>query len=322
MLSEIKNRRKNKIFLENSTKTFKNILLKYNQKDKDKNLSTKQILLNLIQSKIKNVENEENEKEYIVKEVKRNILVKNKMISAFGLRALNHYDDAKNVDIKMKMKIDKYKFFNPLIDSNSKIPNSSRESYFSEKYKSLKIINFPKITKGMIKPNRINSTNKNKCDNSISIIKINEYSFDNKNDISETEPNKSNDSQSVQKILSSFKNNKNNNKENILNICETSNNISEISNKNSYSNLFPIILNTPLTTERNNSNIKNKRINMSFKKKNSVLNYNYLEKIQRIKEKLISEGKKKKKYFENNQYGCDKFKMKYNYLSQKYFDIQ
>ena len=324
MLSENKNEGKCNIFLKNSTKTFKNIISKYNKKEKEKARS-KQLLLNFIQSKIKQIENEETVNEYIIKEVKRNIQIKKELLSSFGLKAINHYDEPKKINIRMKL--DKFKFYNPLIDFNKNIPNSSRESNFSQNYKSLKIIKFPKITNSININNRIKSMSKKKSIKNISRIKINDYSFD-KNDISEIETNKSNDTLSLSiknNILLNKKYKDNiyyNKKENNFNICDTPNNISsEISNKNSFSNLFPIINKSPLKTERNYSSFKNKKIQLGLKnKKTTILNFDYLQNIQKIKEKLLLEKEKKEKYFENNKYGCDKFRIKYNYLRQQFLN--
>ena len=90
----------------------------------------------------------------------------------------------KNKYDKIEYKFDKSKFFNPLIDYNKNIPNSSRESNYSQNYKSLKILKFPTISNSVNIRNRIKSTNKRKSIKSISKIKVNDYSFD-KNDISE-----------------------------------------------------------------------------------------------------------------------------------------
>ena len=321
MLSDIQNGRKYNYFLNNSTKVFKNIMSKYNKKEKEK-LKSKQLLLNFIQSKIKQIENEENENEFIVKEVKRNIQIKKDLLSSFGLKALNHYDEPKNNNIRMKF--DKSKFFNPLIDYNKNIPNSSRESNFSQNYKSLKILKFPTISNSVNIKNRIKSINKRKSIKSISKIKINDYSFD-KNDISEIETNKSNDTLSIsikKNILLNKKSKDNihyNKKENNFNSCDTPNNSSEISNKNSFSNLFPTINKSPLITERNYSSFKNKKIQLGLNNRNKIFNFDYLQNIQKIKEKLLLEKEKNEKLLKNNNYGCDLFRLKYNFLKHKYF---
>ncbi len=204
MLSERKEGKK-KLFFQNSTKAFKNIMLKYQKNEKAKNMNHKKLLLKRIESKLKNVQNEEKENEFIVKEVRSNIELKKKLISSFGIKALNHYEDSKNMNIKIK--IEKSKLFNPLFDYNSNKFNISKKGNSHQKYNSHKIIKFPKI---IDKKENNYSKKKNKLklnllDNSISAIKINEYSFDNKNDVSEMENNKSNDSLSIRKYIVSNK---------------------------------------------------------------------------------------------------------------------
>ncbi len=109
--------------------------------------------------------------------------------------------------MNIKIKLEKSKLFNPLFDYNSNKFNISKKGNSHQKYNSHKIIKFPKI---IDKKENNYSKKKNKLklnllDNSISAIKINEYSFDNKNDVSEMENNKSNDSLSIRKYIVSNK---------------------------------------------------------------------------------------------------------------------
>lgn len=325
MLSKIKNHGKENFFFEfeNSTKAFKNIILRYKKNNmKSKKLGNKKLLLKNIQSKIEKAQSEEKEKDYMIKEVRRNILIRDKIISSFGTKAINHYDDTKNIDIRIK--IDKSKLFNPLIDYNSNLHNCYGKINNRHKNNSHKVLNLPKISyilniKKEKKPININTFD----NNNISLIKVNEYSFDNKNETSEVETNKSNDNTSLRKIILSSKNSNNGDyktKENNLNQCNTSKNIGENSRINSTSNLFPYIYNTPLTSERNYSFNNNKNNNIALnKKKKCILDLNYLDDIENIREKLLLEEKKKQKFFENNMYGCDKYKLKFNYIKEKYF---
>lgn len=320
MLSERKEGKK-KLFFQNSTKAFKNIMLKYQKNEKAKNMNHKKLLLKRIESKLKNVQNKEKENEFIVKEVRSNIELKKKLISSFGIKALNHYEDSKNMNIKIKL--EKSKLFNPLFDYNSNKFNISKKGNSHQKYNSHKIIKFPKIIdkKENNYSKKKNILKLNLLDNSISAIKINEYSFDNKNDVSEMENNKSNDSLSIRKYIVSNKKNKEEQekKENNLYRCDTSNNLSEKSKINFSSNIFPNIIKTPLITERINSTVNKKKLNFSLKKKNRVFNLDYLNDIQNIREKLLLEEKRNHKFFENNQYGCDNYKIKYKYIKEKYF---
>ena len=319
MLSEKKFKRKINPFFEKTTKTFKNIILNYQKNENKNKMNNRQLLLNDIESRLKLAKNEEKDNEYIVNEVRKNIKIKNNILTSFGKNALNHYDESNKYNIKMKL--DKAKLFNPLFEYNSNIYKYSRNRNNSKKYNSYKIIKFPKISDSNSK-NKKKPLNTNLIDNSISDIKVNESSYDNKNEFSEFEQNKSNDNLSLNILMFSNKKNKDkkDKKENNINHCETSNNISENS-KNNSSNLFPFILKTPLRTERNNFSLNNKIFNTNFKKNNiSILNFDYLNNIKNIREKLILEEKINHKYFENNNYGCDKFKIQYNYIKDKYFD--
>ena len=315
MLHDSKNQIKSpKLILQNSTKPFKNIISNYNRTTKGKKVKNKQLLLKNILTKIQKVENEEKESEYIVNEVHRNIEIKKKIINSFGLRAVNHYDDTKNYDVKIK--IGKSKFFNPLKINTSNEPkilktydNSSYTSNSNNvRNRSHKVIKFPDIINRIKKKNNVKSIDKSVLNKSDSIIKINEYSFDNKNGYSEIEHNKSNDTHSGKKIMAS------------LNNYNTSNNISVTSSKGSSLNILPVILNTPLKTERNYSCFKDKKTQNNLKKKNTLINLDYMNYIKNIREKSILEEEKKKKYFDNYKYGCDLFKLKYNFLQKKYFD--
>ena len=73
----------------------------------------------------------------MIKEVRRNIQIQNKILSSFGTKALKHYDEAKDIDVKVK--ISKSKFFNPLIDYNTDIPNCPLKIINKRKFYSNKI---------------------------------------------------------------------------------------------------------------------------------------------------------------------------------------
>ena len=50
-----------------------------------------------------------------------------------------------------------------------------------------------------------------------------------------------------------------------------------------------------------------------------TVNENYISKLTDFKDLLIKEEKEKRVYFNNNDYGCQKFKEKYNYLMKNVF---
>ena len=236
--------------------------------------------------------------------------MKDKIVNSFGLRAVNHYDESKNLNVKVK--IDKSKFFNPLkvyvSDEPKKLNNRSYgNNSNSVKNKSHKYISFPDIINRTNSKNDLKSKDKSILDKSNSIIKINEYSFDNKNGYSEIEHNRSNESHSSKKIMISPNN------------YITPNNFSVTSSKGSSLNILPAIINTPLKTERYFSCFKDNKTQNSLKKRSMLINLDYINYINNIREKSVLEEKKKKRFFDNYQYGCDKFKLKYNFLKEKYF---
>ena len=326
MLSK-RNHIKKNILLQNSTKPFRDIIVKYQKNEKNKIMNNKQLLLKKIEAKIEKEKSKEKENEFIVNEVQKDIKLKDKLISTFGMKALNHYSETKNM--KIKIKLEKSKLFNPLFECDSSKFNIFKKGYTPQKFNSHKIIKFPKIINNNLKfydefveknKKNIQKINKNILDTSVSMIKINEYSFDNKNDVSDMEQNKNNDNISIKKyIFSNKKNNTQDNKEKNLNQFDASNNISEKSKINSTTNIFPHLLKTPLMTERNNSNLF-KNLNTNIKKKYNIFNLDYLNDIQTIRDKLLLEERKNLRFFESHQYGCDKYKIKYNYIKEKYFD--
>ena len=329
------------IYLQHSKKQFNNMMLKYNKSTKSKNLNQRKIFYQNILKKILKIAKKENVNDYIVNEVHRNMAIKTKIVNTFGLRAVNHYDEIKKY--KAKVKIKKSKFFSPLelyvtdeqknVRTNSN-ENSSKNSKNSKypNYKSHRYIKFPQIISMneatdddvkedvKIKDKYISNT----PDKSTSIIKINEYSFDNKN-VPETEKNKSNNN---------IKNNNNDNQltynnqkyitpnKKVNNFINTNNssNISLISSsKGSSIDILPLLSHTPLKTERNNSCYLNMKLKNCLKKRKTLLNPEYLNYINDIREKSALEEERKKRFFDNYKYGCDQFKIKYNFLKEKYF---
>ena len=72
----------------------------------------------------------------------------------------------------------------------------------------------------------------------------------------------------------------------------------------------------------NNYNKRNKTKTNDDNKKikyELTVNENYISKLTDFKDLLIKEEKEKRVYFNNNDYGCQKFKEKYNYLMKNVF---
>ena len=308
--------------LSKSTKTFKYLISKYYKKKKEIKTS-RTLILNNLQKNLHKLETEENDKEFIVKEVRKDIEIKRRILFSFGTKAIKHYDDFKN--IRLKTKLDKNKFFNPLSDYCLKGPNTERKKYFSKRFNSQKIIEFPRISEEKKIKNTINKYK------SYSILKKVRNSLDfKKNDISEEE-NKTYYGPAGKNYILTNSYGKNNKKDNINhNFYRTQNNISVINKKDSSKNMLSDIQVTPMKTERNfkhysnnhnrNNHNSNNGNNKFKKRKNLQFYLNYVNSLQKMRNEFTSEGKRKKKYFDNNKYGYDIFKLKYNFLRNKYFD--
>ena len=293
MSVEIKNL---KTFLNfpNTTSTFKKLIQKYHTRKKE-DKHNKRLLLKKIEAKIQELENEEKENDYIVNEVRRNAQINKEILYSFGTKALNHIDDIKKLNVTSK--IDRSKFFEPDIDNYSyRITdiNDKRYKSLNAKNKKDKIINLPQI---IIKRRTIKKLNNKRAYDSYSPFKKNEYSIDNKNE-SQAKINPFNISID--------------NKQKNTDIFDY---ISPI-NKKEGQNLSIFSMKTPLTTDRDENDSK---INC-FRKKNIVIDNDYINYIQDIKNKFLETEKRQERYFGSNKYGYDAFKLKYNYLQKKYFD--
>ena len=293
MSVEIKNL---KTFLNfpNTTSTFKKLIQKYHTRKKE-DKHNKRLLLKKIEAKIQELENEEKENDYIVNEVRRSAQINKEILYSFGTKALNHIDDIKKLNVTSK--IDRSKFFEPDKDINPyRITdiNDKRYKSLNTKNKKDKIINLPQI---FIKRRNIKKLNNKRAYDSYSPSKKNEYSIDNKNE--------------SQGKINPFNTSIDNKQKN----TDIYNYISPI-NKKEGQILSIFNLKTPLTTERDENDSK---INC-FRKKNIVIDNDYINYIQDIKNKFLETEKRQERYFGSQKYGYDAFKLKYNYLQKKYFD--
>ena len=299
MLNVIGKNKSNVMFPHNSTKIFRELIMQYHQKREQGKKISKHLLINNLQNKIKNIDC--NEKDFIIRETRRNIKIKNKIIDNFGNKSLFHIDKVNKIDAKVK--IEKSKMLNPFLDykSNEPLSNSSKKSKNNDKYNSHKIIKFPKII------NRANNINEFK---SFENKSINDY-----NSIINRSKNES-FTPSRQYFSPTKDDSKDDTNNYYLNILSESN---VMSKKKSLPNILTDQLKTPLS-ERNNSSIKNKIKKNSMSNMSSLINMDYINYMQSIKDKFLLDEQKKEKYFEYNKYGCDGFKLKYKYLKENYFN--
>ena len=298
--------------LLNSTKTFRNLISRYHRKQREQkeNINFKQGLYKKIENTLQRLESEEHDDEYIIKEVRKDVELKRKILFSFGTKAIKHYDEVKN--IRVKTKINKSKFFDPLSDSSMNYSKTLLHGETNERRYADKIIHFPKIA------DMDKNTSKNQSIyNSITLLKQLENSsvFD--------EQNKTNDSIMTGKYIPSTKKEQDKDKDNINNYyCNTFNNISSITNKDSSTKFLSNILSSPFRNGREHSFNKNRTFSKGYKenKFKHFIDPNYINYIETMKTRFASQKRRKQRYFDNNHYGCDEFKLKYDYLNKKFFN--
>ena len=301
--------------LLNSTKTFRNLISRYHRKQREQkeNSNFKQRLYKNIENNLQRLENEEHDDEYIIKEVRKDVELKRKILFSFGTKALKHYDEVKNIKVKSKM--NKSKFFDPISDYNMNFSKTLVNEDTNGRRYADKIIHFSKIADIDYNPSKNQSIY-----NSIILLKQLENSsvFD--------EQNKTNDSFMTGKYTPSGKKDKkkdkDKDKDNINYYCNTFNNISSITNKDSSSKFLSNILSPPYKNGREYSVNKNRTFSNRNKenKYKYFIDQNYINYINTMKTRFASQEKRRQRYFDNNHYGCDEFRLKYDYLKKKFFN--
>ena len=296
----------------NSTKTFRNLISKYHRKKREQkdNINFKQRLYKNIENNLQRLENEEHDDEYIIKEVRKDVELKRRILFSFGTKALKHYDEVKN--LRVKTKINKNKFFNPLSDFSINNSKSLFDGDTNERKYIERIIHFPKIA-----DIEQNSSKNQSLYNSISMLK----QLENSNIFEEQD--KTSDSFITRKYIPSSKKEKEKDKEkdNINYYYNTFNNISSITNKDSSNKFLSNILSPPFNGKEHSFN-KNRTFSNKYKesKYKYFIDQNYLNYINTMKTRFASQERRKQRYFDNNHYGCDEFKIKYDYLKKKFFN--
>ena len=304
MSSELKNLKKY-INFTNSTSTFRNLMHKYKNKLKISRDLNKDIIMNQIYSNIKKIENDERENDYIISEVRRNAQIDKEILYSFGTKALNHLNEV--IKVNVTTKVDKNKFLGIAGKKNKKKLKNNREkqlfynkSKFDYKNKDNRFIILPKI---IIK----NKHPKQKYQNEYSIIKnktehnLHYYNND-ENNKSISLPKNKRKSFNNNYNFSSFRKGQST-EFNTNSIKE----LTPIKKRKEKSNNFIILINPPLLTDRN-------------RKESAKIDIDYINYIRTIGNQFSETEKKQERYFYNNKYGVDAFKIKYNYLTKKFFN--
>ena len=304
MSSELKNLKKY-INFTNSTSTFRNLMHKYKNKLKISRDLNKDIIMNQIYSNIKKIENDERENDYIISEVRRNAQIDKEILYSFGTKALNHLNEV--IKVNVTTKVDKNKFLGIAGKKNKKKLKNNREkqlfynkSKLDYKNKDNRFIILPKI---IIK----NKHPKQKYQNEYSIIKnktehnLHYYNND-ENNKSISLPKNKRKSFNNHYNFSSFRKGQST-EFNTNSIKE----LTPIKKRKEKSNDSIILINPPLLTDRN-------------RKESAKIDIDYINYIRTIGNQFSETEKKQERYFYNNKYGVDAFKIRYNYLTKKFFN--
>ena len=83
--------------------------------------------------------------------------------------------------------------------------------------------------------------------------------------------------------------------------------LTPIKKRKEKSNDSIILINPPLLTDRN-------------RKESAKIDIDYINYIRTIGNQFSETEKKQERYFYNNKYGVDAFKIRYNYLTKKFFN--
>ena len=301
MSVEFKNINKH-INITNTSAAFRGIMNKYRKKLKLSRDFNKDIILKQIYSKIQQIENNERENDYIISEVRRNAQINQEILYSFGTKALNHINEVIKVNVSSKMDKNKFLGINDYKNKSiKKIKLKKEKNYFynnHNKNNNNKFIILPRIVKTYHSKELNNSKSSSKNKN----IK-NNYIIDNNN----SKISKNRRKNLLQKYsYSSFK------KDKSIDINPSTNsnyinNLTPIKKRKENSNDSIVFFNEPLFTERSRF-------------KSNLIDTEYINYIRTMGNQFSETEKKQEKYFSNNKYGVDAFKLKYNYLRKKYFN--
>ena len=301
MSVEFKNINKH-INITNTSAAFRGIMNKYRKKLKLSRDFNKDIILKQIYSKIQQIENNERENDYIISEVRRNAQINQEILYSFGTKALNHINEVIKVNVSSKMDKNKFLGINDYKNKSIiKIKLKKEKNYFynnHNKNNNNKFIILPRIVKTYHSKELNNSKSSSKNKN----IK-NNYIIDNNN----SKISKNRRKNLLQKYsYSSFK------KDKSIDINPSTNsnyinNLTPIKKRKENSNDSIVFFNEPLFTERSRF-------------KSNLIDTEYINYIRTMGNQFSETEKKQEKYFSNNKYGVDAFKLKYNYLRKKYFN--
>ena len=297
MSSDVKNLKKY-INFHNRSSTFKALMNNYKNKLKLSRDLNKEVILRQIYSKIAQIENNERENDFIINEVKRNAQINQEILYSFGTKSLNHLNEVFKINVNTKM--DKNKFFGINNDDDNdkkfkKLKFQSEQKKLTKnnsRYKDNKFIILPNIIKK--ESSKIFNENDIK-QNSKEINETNNMNINIPKNKRKIDFEKFNYLSFMKEKTSGYK-------------TDAINNLSPIIKKSKEnSNDSIITVNYPIYTERS-------------QKKLPKIDNGYINYIRTMGNQFSESEKKQEKYFLNNKYGVEAFKLKYNFLKKKYFN--
>ena len=305
-----KNDDENFFNLDKSTKQFMKIMNKYKKHvytpQKNSQQQRNSEILKAIDKTRLQLENEEKESVYILKEVKNTAMQDKELESLYGTRAKKQFHEVKSS--KNNVKLDKSSFF---IENYKNKPKHKITLYKNNNQDNIVIL--PSILGRSQYGDKYSCLNRNKANifnnNNFNTINNN---LTNKNKVSFFSPLKSKNKDIVtffaeKKRPINFSNYDSKDDETLLsNGYEISKNNFTRSNMDYSYDRFS-----------RNGNISGRE---SSRKKFALINRGYLDDIENFKDELTFERQKKQKYFEKNDYGCKLSKVRYKFLLGKYFE--
>jgi hypothetical protein len=284
--------------MNNTTKTFRKLI----EKNTRKNNLNKKIFYNKTEEIFHSLnkvffkaELKETDEDYMFKEIKNQIRLNQEMVDLYGKNAKNKIFPRSREPIKFDKKI----ILNPLSFEETKYVRYT-PFRMGNRYDNDKKLNLPCIL-----TNNLRTVYKRESPGKES-VKSKQVNNENNN-------NDSNDNTIDRNIFNSIDTESslmNNNKK--YNI--TFNN--ENPNKNRIINYF--------SKTNDNMNVKNSSNNNSTfsignKSNNSFDRYKYVMTLDNLSENVENNQTRHRRYFNLNDYGCNSFRNKYNYISNNYF---
>ena len=289
-----KNKKSGKSFdINNATKTFKKLVEKHRKekiKNKIINFNKTDEFFNTLTNVFFKEEIKENDFDYIFREIKNQIKQNQNMVDKYGINATKKIMPITRQPIKYNKNL----IINPLINEGKK--EISYSYFFSNKNKNNKKVNLPCIIKKDI--TIINNTK----DSPVKKL------FD--KDVNKKDDNKkkNNDLNNIKIKTSNSSNDYNYNYYNTFS--------NERYKPNKSFNFFSKT-NNMLIPNRNRNN--NSTFTFGNKSTYSFDRSEYLQTLDSLNDQIKYNRRRHRIYFNSNDYGCELFKSKYNYIHKNYF---